>query len=62
MVIFAGLIHAAFEDWLFAPGYYLCVFFWSVAFVLIDFAPWAPLPTLWWPRLARVAGSLAPSR
>ena len=32
----AGLIHAAFEDWLFAPGYYLCVFFWSMAFVFVD--------------------------
>jgi hypothetical protein len=28
-----------FEDWLFAPGYYLCVFFWSLAFVLVDVAP-----------------------
>ncbi len=36
MVIFAGIIHAVFEDWLFAPGYYLCVFFWAMAFVLVD--------------------------
>jgi O-antigen ligase len=36
IVIFAALLHAAFEDWLFAPGYYLCVFFWSMAFVFID--------------------------
>ncbi len=36
MVLLAGLIHAAFEDWLFAPGYYLCVFFWSMAFIFID--------------------------
>jgi O-antigen ligase len=43
MVMVAGLIHAAFEDWLFAPGYYLCVFFWSLAFVLVDVAP-KPLP------------------
>jgi O-antigen ligase len=43
MVVVAGLIHAAFEDWLFAPGYYLCVFFWSLAFVLVDVAP-KPLP------------------
>jgi O-antigen ligase len=43
MVLVAGLIHAAFEDWLFAPGYYLCVFFWSLAFVLVDVAP-KPLP------------------
>ena len=39
MVMVAGLLHAGFEDWLFAPGYYLCVFFWSMAFVLVDFAP-----------------------
>jgi O-antigen ligase len=35
-VLAAGLVHAAFEDWLFAPGYYLCVFFWALAFVLVD--------------------------
>jgi O-antigen ligase len=34
-----GLIHAAFEDWLFSVGYYLCVFFWSLAFMLVDFMP-----------------------
>jgi O-antigen ligase len=28
-VLAAGLAHAAFEDWLFAVGYYLCVFLWS---------------------------------
>jgi hypothetical protein len=33
------MIHAAFEDWLFAPGYYLCVFFWSMAFVFVDQLP-----------------------
>lgn len=36
MVLLAGLLHAAFEDWLFAPGYYLCVFFWSLSFVFVD--------------------------
>ncbi len=36
MVLLAGLLHAIFEDWLFAPGYYLCVFFWSLSFVFID--------------------------
>jgi O-antigen ligase len=35
-VLAAGLIHAAFEDWLFAVGYYLCIFFWSLAFIMID--------------------------
>ncbi len=43
-VAVAGLFHAGFEDWLFAPGYYLCVFFWSLAFVLVDLAPMAQLP------------------
>ena len=44
MVTIAGLVHAGFEDWLFAPGYYLCVFFWCVAFILVDVTPTAPLP------------------
>ncbi len=39
LVMIAGLIHAGFEDWLFAVGYYLCVFFWSMAFVMIDLLP-----------------------
>ncbi|HEX8814007.1 MAG TPA: O-antigen ligase family protein [Terriglobales bacterium] len=44
-IMVAGLVHAAFEDWLFAVGYYLCVFFWSLAFILADLAPWpSPLP------------------
>lgn len=38
-IMAAGLLHAAFEDWLFAVGYYLCVFFWSLAFVLGDVMP-----------------------
>jgi hypothetical protein len=33
------LVHAAFEDWLFAVGYYLCVFFWSLAFIMVDVLP-----------------------
>jgi O-antigen ligase len=45
MMTLAGLIHASLEDWLFAPGYYLCVFFWAMAFILTDYAPWAPLPS-----------------
>lgn len=36
MVSLAGLVHAAFEDWLFAAGSYLCVFFWVLSFLLID--------------------------
>jgi O-antigen ligase len=38
-VLAAGLVHAAFEDWLFAPGYYLCVFFWTLAFIMVDLLP-----------------------
>jgi O-antigen ligase len=38
-VMAAGLVHAAFEDWLFAVGYPLCVFFWALAFVLVDVLP-----------------------
>jgi O-antigen ligase len=41
MVVLAGLAHANFEDWLFAVGYYLCVYFWSIAFLLADLAPGA---------------------
>jgi O-antigen ligase len=44
VLMVAGLIHAGLEDWLFAPGYYLCVFFWSAAFVFVDMAPSVPLP------------------
>lgn len=51
MVMIAGLINAGLEDWLFAVGYYLCVFFWSLAFILADFAPSTGVPRLsfrWW--------------
>ena len=36
LIALAGLIHAGFEDWLFAAGSYLCLFFWVSAFVLVD--------------------------
>jgi len=39
MLVLAGLVHASFEDWLFAVGYYLCVLFWALAFVLSDLLP-----------------------
>ncbi len=39
LVAISGLIHAFFEDWLFAVGSYLCVFFWVAMFVLLDLAP-----------------------
>ncbi len=35
-VIVAGLIGATFEDWLFAVGYYISVFFWAMTFILDD--------------------------
>ncbi len=54
-VLAAGLVHAAFEDWLFAVGYYLCVFFWALAFILVDILPGAPSP-------APHPGRLAPAR
>jgi O-antigen ligase len=43
MVVVAGLVHAGFEDWLFAAGYYVCVFFWSLTFVFADVVPAAPV-------------------
>jgi len=66
LVMVAGLVHATFEDWLFAVGYYLCVFFWSLAFILVDVTPYSTLPRLsfsW--RLRPVPqrwGGVAPSR
>jgi len=38
-ILIAGLANATFEDWLFAPGYYLCVLFWVFAFLLVQFRP-----------------------
>ncbi|HXZ31943.1 MAG TPA: O-antigen ligase family protein [Terriglobales bacterium] len=34
-----ALVHAGFEDWLFAVGYHTCVLFWVFAFMLADFVP-----------------------
>ncbi len=39
MMVLAGLVHAGFEDWLFAVGYYLCVYFWFFTFLLADLVP-----------------------
>jgi len=36
LVLLTGLLHAGFEDWLFAVGYYAAVFFWTLAFSFID--------------------------
>jgi O-antigen ligase len=66
MVIFAGLAHAGFEDWMFAPGNYLCVFYWSLAFILADFAPSSHpsrLAVRWQPNsIGRSFGNVVPSR
>jgi O-antigen ligase len=43
MMLLSGVVHAFFEDWLLAVGYYLCVFFWIGAFWLVDLMP-APVP------------------
>lgn len=39
IMLLAGMVHAFFEDWLTAVGYYLCVFFWTGAFWLRDVMP-----------------------
>jgi len=39
MVVLAGLVHASFEDWLFAVGSYNSVYFWFAAFILADLVP-----------------------
>ena len=41
-ICLSGLIHAFFEDWLFAVGYYLNIFFWTSAFLLWDLRPKLP--------------------
>ncbi len=38
LVLVGGVVHAVFEDWLFAVGYYLTIFFWTLAFALFDVA------------------------
>jgi hypothetical protein len=48
LVLTAGLIHAGFEDWLFAVGYYLSVFFWVLACLFLDILP-ARLPAMYRP-------------
>ena len=39
MVLVSGLVHAGFEDWLFAVGFYASVYFWTLAFILVDLLP-----------------------
>ena len=68
MVLLAGLIHAFFEDWLTAVGYYLCLFFWTLAFLLRDMMPAAspikiPRPSPAHPRISvPPAATIVPSQ
>jgi len=41
--VVGGLLHAAFEDWLLAVGYYMSAIFWVIAFSLRDWMTF-PLP------------------
>jgi len=41
-----ALLHAGFEDWLFAVGYHTCVLFWTLAFMLPDFSFTTPAPQI----------------
>jgi O-antigen ligase len=59
-VLAAGLANAAFEDWLFAPGYYLCVLFWVFAFMLINFVPATMPPEAPQPHAARQTWPASP--
>jgi O-antigen ligase len=52
-IMVAGLVHAGFEDWLFAPGYYLCVFFWALAFIMVDVVPAATPSASRFPQIAQ---------
>lgn len=36
LICLAGLIHAFFEDWLFAVGFHLNIFFWTAVFILAE--------------------------
>ena len=49
LILLAGLVHAGFEDWLFAVGYYMTVFFWTLAFSFLDFAPKLARASAAWP-------------
>jgi O-antigen ligase len=62
LILIAGAVHAGFEDWLLAVGYYLCVFYWSIAFIFIDLAPGAAGASVApEPSLQYVPGPFSPS-
>jgi O-antigen ligase len=48
-IILAGLVSGAFEDWMVAVGYYMCIIFWVLAFSLRD---WMDCPA--WPAAHQV--------
>jgi hypothetical protein len=62
-IILAGLVNGAFEDWMLAVGYYMCVVFWVLAFSLRDWMEcpaWSEAPESVQRRVHAVAqGSLA---
>jgi O-antigen ligase len=61
-IVTGGLIHALFEDWMFAVGYYLCVFFWAIAFIMMDVLPRRTVvypPDMFIPMPSRYAGAAA---
>jgi O-antigen ligase len=61
MVLLAGMLHANLEDWLFAPGYHLCVFYWSIAFIFADVVPSSRASVLvsrWRPNVAEISKRL----
>ncbi len=69
MVLAAGLVHAGFEDWLFAVGYYLSIFFWVLAFVFLDMLPstapaavYRPITDFGFGTLGREVNVAAPER
>jgi O-antigen ligase len=59
MVLTAGLVHAGFEDWLFAVGYYLSVFFWVLAFAFMDLLPAAAPAVVYRPTTRFGLGTLS---
>jgi O-antigen ligase len=65
MVVLSGLVHANFEDWLFAVGSYLSVYFWILAFLLADLVPDAievPVPRVVFRPSPASFGAVAPNR
>jgi O-antigen ligase len=55
-IILAGMVNAAFEDWMLAVGYYMSVIFWVLAFSLRD---WMACPV--WPDTQPARERLGPA-